>query len=67
MDTTVVLWSLLFGSIGLGYFIYGKKQSHAVAKYSGIALMIYPYFVYNSTLLVIVGIILLLLPKFVKI
>tara|TARA_R110000868_G_scaffold120477_2_gene319729 strand:- start:19581 stop:19784 length:204 start_codon:yes stop_codon:yes gene_type:complete len=67
MDTTVILWSLLFGSIGLGYFIYGKKQSHAVAKYSGIALMIYPYFVYNSTLLVIVGIILLLLPKFVKI
>lgn len=67
MDTATILWSLLFSSIGLGYFIYGRKQSHAVAKYSGIVLMAYPYFVSNTIALVIVGIILLLAPKFVKI
>jgi len=67
MDTATILWSLLFGSIGFGYFIYGKKQSHTVARYTGIALMIYPYFIPNNTALIIVGFMLLLLPKFVKI
>tara|TARA_B110000438_G_C15777244_1_gene634621 strand:- start:1094 stop:1297 length:204 start_codon:yes stop_codon:yes gene_type:complete len=66
MDMTTILWSLFFSSIGFGYFIYGKKQSHAVARYTGIALMIYPYFVQNLLILVIVGFMLLLLPKFLK-
>ena len=26
MDTGLLLWGLLFSSIGLGYFIYGKRQ-----------------------------------------
>mgnify|MGYP000040488392 CR=1 FL=1 len=67
MDINTMLWGLLFGSIGFGYFIYGKKQSHPVAKYTGIVLMIYPYFITDNVALVIVGVILLLLPKFVKI
>jgi hypothetical protein len=58
-----LLWSVFFGSIGFGYFIYGKKQSHAVARYTGISLMVYPYFIQNVTALVIVGFMLLLLPK----
>ncbi|MGK0440916.1 MAG: hypothetical protein ACJA0N_000711 [Pseudohongiellaceae bacterium] len=66
MDSTHILFSLLFGSIGFGYFIYGKKQSHMVAKYTGIALMIYPYFISNKTILVIAGVLLLLAPKFIK-
>ena len=66
MDTATLLWVLLFGSIGLGYFIYGRRQAHAVAKYSGIALMVYPYFVSNIVILVIVGVVLLLLPKFLR-
>jgi hypothetical protein len=67
MDMTTILWSLFFSSIGFGYFIYGKKQSHAVARYTGIALMIYPYLVQNLVVLVIVGFMLLLLPKLLKI
>jgi hypothetical protein len=66
MDMTTLLWSVFFGSIGFGYFIYGKKQSHAVARYTGVALMIFPYFIHNTTVLVIVGFMLLLLPKFLK-
>ena len=67
MDMTMMLWSIFFGSIGFGYFIYGKKQSHPVAKYTGIALMLYPYLIQSTLLLVIVGVLLLLLPKFLKI
>lgn len=66
MDTATLLWGLLFGSIGLGYFIYGRKQAQPVAKYTGIALMIYPYFISNTVMLVMLGALLLLLPKFVK-
>jgi len=67
MDMTMMLWSIFFGSIGFGYFVYGKKQSHPVAKYTGITLMLYPYLIQSTLLLVIVGVLLLLLPKFLKI
>jgi hypothetical protein len=65
IDTASLLWSLLFSSIGLGYFIYGKKQSNAVVRYSGIALMVYPYFVHNSIGIVLIGFLLMFIPKFI--
>ena len=67
MDSATMLWGVLFGSIGLGCFIYGKRQSHAVARYTGVTLMIYTYFISDVVVLVVVGIALLLLPKFLKI
>ena len=66
MSTAVILWSLIFGSIGLGYFVYGKKQSNVVVRYTGVALMVYPYFIQDTVALPLVGVCLLLLPKFVK-
>ena len=40
MDSTATLLSgLLFGSIGVGYLIYGKKQQRQAALFSGIALI----------------------------
>src|SRR3546814_5579929 len=42
MTTATLLWGLLFGSIGLGYFLYGKKQARLVPLLCGLALMIYP-------------------------
>jgi hypothetical protein len=67
MDNTAALvWGLIFSSIGLGYFIYGKKQKRGVPFASGIGLMVFPYFVSNSYLLVIIGIALLALPYFFR-
>ena len=34
---------VVFGSFGLGYFVYGKKQKKTVPLVSGIVLMVYPY------------------------
>ncbi len=63
MDTSAsLLWGLLFGSIGVGYFIYGKKQGRFVALLSGIVLCIFPYFVSNSWLMAILGAVLVALP-----
>ncbi|MGI0117411.1 hypothetical protein [Zooshikella sp. RANM57] len=66
MNTATILWGLLFGSIGLGYFIYGKKQSNIVIRLTGIALMVYPYFVDNAIALILIGTGLMLLPRFIQ-
>ncbi len=68
MDSTATLLAgLVFGSIGLGYLIYGKRQGHAVAWVCGLALMVYSYFVSDPYLLVAIGVGLMLVPRFVRI
>ncbi|MGA9698512.1 amino acid transport protein [Acinetobacter sp. ANC 3781] len=66
MTTTQLLLGVLFSSIGLGYFLYGKKQKVTVPLVCGLVLMIFPYFVENTTMLTLIGIILSILPYFVK-
>jgi hypothetical protein len=61
-----LLWGLLFGSIGLGFFIYGKKRKAVVPLVCGLALMMFPYFVSNLILLVGIGVLLLALPYFLR-
>lgn len=65
LDTSYLLISLVFSSIGLGYSIYGKKQKHTVAFYSGVCLMFYPYMVYDPILLFLIGVALMFAPKFI--
>ena len=45
MSTSWLLWDVLFGAIGLGVFVYGKKQMAVVPLGCGLALMVFPYFV----------------------
>lgn len=66
MNAAQLLWGVLFGSIGLGFFLYGKKQRAVVPLFSGIALMIYPSFVANTYLLVGLGTLLAALPYFFR-
>jgi hypothetical protein len=63
----VLLWGLLFGSIGFGFFLYGKKQKAVVPLITGIALCVVPYFIADVYALVIVGVILMAIPFFVRI
>jgi hypothetical protein len=57
---------LLFGSIGLGYAIYGRKQRAAVPLVCGLALMVFPYFVSNTWLLALIGAVLIAVPYFLR-
>jgi len=66
-NEAILLWGVLFSSIGLGFFVYGKKQSRLVPFVSGLALMIYPYFVDTVPLVLGVGIALIALPYFVRV
>jgi hypothetical protein len=67
MTTSAIVWGLLFGSIGVGFFIYGRKQRAPVPLICGIALMVFPYFVSNIFALVAIGIVLVCVPYFIRI
>ncbi len=62
MNGTLILWGVLFGSIGLGFFIYGKKQRKPVPLFCGIGLIIAPYMTDSTTTLLIAGAALTTLP-----
>ena len=66
MDPSSLLWGLLFGSIGMGFLIYGRKQRAVVPLICGLALIIFPYFLSNTILLIAVGIVLIGIPYFVR-
>jgi hypothetical protein len=66
MSESTLLWGLLFGSIGVGFALYGKQQRAVVPLLCGIALMVYPYFVANVIVLVAIGIVLMALPYFFR-
>ena len=65
-SATLLLWGVLFSSIGIGYAVYGRRQKHKVFFYTGLALMFYPYFLSNLIALITVGCVLLLVPRFVQ-
>jgi hypothetical protein len=66
MSASSLLWGVLFGSIGLGYFVYGKKQQAAIPLICGIILMVLPYFVTGAWLLVALGAVVAVVPYFMR-
>lgn len=66
-STAVLLWGLLFGSVGFGFFIYGKKQKAVVPLVTGIVLCVVPYFIANVYVLVGVGVVLMAIPFVVRV
>lgn len=39
MDASTLIWGAIFGSIELGFFVYGKKQKAVIPLLCGIGLM----------------------------
>jgi hypothetical protein len=58
---------LVTGAFGMGYFVYGKKTGKPVPMACGALLCFYMYFMPNIWLILLVGIILIILPFFIKI
>jgi hypothetical protein len=56
----------LFGSIGIGYLIYGRRQRAVVPLVCGLGLMIFPYFVANTILIIAIGVVLMAIPYFFR-
>jgi len=66
MDTSTLMWGVILGSIGFGFFIYGKKQKTIVPLISGVGLMVFPYFTSNVFILVATGVVFVVLPFLLK-
>jgi len=67
VSTAALLWSLVFGSLGFGFFLYGKKQHAVVPLVCGLGLMTLPYVVSNLLLLITLGVTFIVLPYFVSV
>lgn len=66
MNTSLIFWGLLFGSIGVGLLVYGRKQRAPVSLVCGVALIVIPYTITDPSLLLAVGIALVVIPYFVR-
>ncbi len=66
-NTSLLVWGMLFGAVGLGFFTYGKKQKAVIPLLTGIALFIFPYFISNVYMLILAGIALVAIPYFIRI
>ena len=64
--STKIVLGMIFGSIGMGYIVYGKKQQRGIAFLSGVVLVAYPYFVPNVVLVILIGIVFMALPFVIK-
>jgi hypothetical protein len=59
MPTPEALFAaIIFGAIGMAAFVYGKKSANMKPMILGIALMGYPYFISQTWLLYLVGVLL---------
>ena len=67
INISTLLWGIIFGSIGLGFFVYGKKQKAIIPILSGIGLMVFPYFISNIYVMILSGIVMVALPYFIRI
>ena len=67
IDSNILFLSIIFGIIGMGYFSYGRNQNYGkIFFYSGIGLMIFPYFVDSESSIILVGIFLIIIPFIIR-
>ena len=65
-STSLIIWGVLFGAVGLGFFTYGRKQRAPVPLLCGVAPFVIPYLIPNVYALVAAGIFFAVLPYFVR-
>jgi hypothetical protein len=62
ISTAAIVWGVLFGAVGAGYFLYGKRQREPVPMMCGVGLMVVPYLVSSTIALVVIGVLLGAVP-----
>ena len=66
MDMNQLMLSMVFGTIGLGMFMYGKKEVRFVPLGAGLGLMVLPYFFSNLLVMSGVCVALMALPWVIR-
>ena len=67
MNTSTLVGGVLFGSLGLGFFVYGKKQKAVMPLICGLGLMLLPYLISNIYLMILSGFVMTAAPFLIKI
>ena len=57
-----LLFGIVAGAIGVGYFIYGRRQTKFVPLIAGMLLCVYPYFTDSVLWLSVIGLVLVAAP-----
>jgi hypothetical protein len=66
MNANSLFAGILAGIVGGAYVLYGRKAGKLVPALCGVGLMIYPYFIDNVWLLLIIGAVLCGLPFVIR-
>jgi hypothetical protein len=61
-SASALIIGMIAGAIGVGYFVYGKRQQRMATMMAGLMLGIYPFFTDNPLLLLLIGALLLAVP-----
>jgi hypothetical protein len=62
MDPSKLFIEFLFGMIGTGYFLYGKRRDDFLTLGCGLGLGLFPYFVDGLAAILIAGVLLVAIP-----
>ena len=63
IDPLYLFANIVIGSIGSGYFLYGKRQSHLLVLLAGIGLIAITFFVSSLPWLCVWALLLMAAPK----
>ncbi|HZL42480.1 MAG TPA: hypothetical protein VFD66_04295 [Verrucomicrobiae bacterium] len=55
MSTHFLFASLMWGSIGVGYFVYGKKQSSLIPLVGGLLMIGVSYFIGSALIMSLIS------------
>jgi hypothetical protein len=50
-----ILGAIVFGVLGLAAYVHGRRAGRPRTRWLGLALMLYPYLIWNTVLLYVVG------------
>jgi hypothetical protein len=65
-DTNLLMVSLLFGLIGMGMLMYGKKAGRMMPLVAGVGLITLPYFITSFAVMMVVCLTLTASPWIVR-
>ncbi len=64
--TALLFYGLIFGSVGTGFFIYGRKQRAPIPLVCGLILFILPYIISSESIMVFAGVLVCAIPFIIK-
>jgi hypothetical protein len=66
MEFNNLVASFLFGMVGMGMFMYGKRSGQMIPLVAGVLLMVVPYFIPNLMALVVISSLLVAAPMMLR-